>query len=505
MSDAVNIGSRRELFVDRALIERLEGARHVLHRPRPREVVLTCDEPWEEGGPGYETVFKDGDTYRMFYRANPGGNGTDQDKTQVTCYAESTDGIHWEKPELGLFECLGSKRNNIVWQGSISHNFSPFRDGIPDCPEDERYKAVGGNAPQWGGEGLVALASPDGIHWRRLSEDPLPLEGNFDSQNVVFWDVECGLYRAYWRVGRGEDPKVPPGRDIRTAVSEDFVHWSEARILDYDPNRSGSPESDRGDDPSGDHHQLYTNNVQPYHRAPHILLGFPARYSDRGWTASTDCLPDREERRAMANEGIGGGRPTRLGTALWDTLMMVSRDGEEFYVWPEAFVRPGIQRPGSWFYGQAGCAWGMVETPSVFEGAPPELSFYVKDNARVEGPHRLRRHALRLDGFASLHAPLTGGRVLTKTLTFDGERLEVNFSTSAGGRMRVEIQDADGRPIPDFALEECRLQYGDQLDRVVSWEGGCDVSKLAGRPVRLLFELKDADLFALRFGTANGK
>jgi hypothetical protein len=143
----------------------------------------------------------------------------------------------------------------------------------------------------------------------------------------------------------------------------------------------------------------------------------------------------------------------------------------------------------------------MVETESPLPGAPPELSFYVKDNARVEGPYRLRRHALRLDGFGSVYAPLTGGTVLTKPLEFDGDRLEINFATSAGGRLRAEIQGEDGTPVPGFALRRCHPQYGDQLDRIVSWEDGADVSTLAGRSVRLHFELKDADLYSFRFCT----
>ncbi|MFP4028554.1 MAG: hypothetical protein ACLFWL_12245 [Candidatus Brocadiia bacterium] len=493
----IEIGSRRELFVDRSLIEEMEGASLRLHQPQPQEIAIVCERPWEESGPGYATVFKDGDLYRMYYRANPGEEGGDESKRQVTCYAESDDGVHWRRPEVGLIEHNGAKHNNIIWQGTISHNMSPFRDRNPDCPEDQTYKAVGG--VKWNSDGLWGLVSPDGIHWQKLGEEPLAIKGNFDSHNLVFWDAESGLYRAYWRDGRGNGEKVPPGRDIRTATSEDFINWTDGKMLDYDPNRTGSAELDNGEDPSGDHHQLYTNNVQPYYRAPHIFMGFPARYSDRGWTPSTEHLPDREQRRELADQGIGGGRPTRLGTALWDTLFMTSRDGEEFHVWPEAFVRPGIQRPGSWFYGQAGCAWGMAETESKYNDAPPELSFYVRDNARVEGNYRLRRHTLRTDGFVSAHAPLTGGTLLTKPLTFEGNRLEINFSTSAGGRMRIELQKPGGKPIARFGLDDCPLIYGDEIDRTVSWESGEDVGKLAGKAVRLKVELKDADLYSFRF------
>ncbi len=498
MTEAVNIGSRRELFVDRYLIERLQEARLALHKPHPQEVSITFDAPWEDGGPGYATVFFDQGRYRLYYRTSAGAT-SDSDPCQCTCYAESDDGLHWRKPDLGLFEFAGSKMNNIVWRGVMSHNFTPFRDDNPACPPGQRYKAVGGAKPEWGGEGLVAMVSSDGIHWRRLGDACLSLLGDFDSQNLIFWDAVGGVYRAYWRVYRPGDLKIPAGRDIRTATSPDFAHWSEARWLDYDPNRSGSMERDQTDDPSGDHHQFYTNGVQPYSRAPHLLLGFPQRYVDRGWTVSTDSLPERDVRRKLADKNVGGGQPTREGTVVTDVLFMTSRDGEHFSVWPEAFIRPGIQRPGTWYYGGAWYTLGLVETASALGGAPNELSCYIQEGTTRNGPGRLRRHTLRLDGFSSVYAPLGGGTMVTRPLTFAGQRLEINFSSSAGGRLRVEIQDQAGRPIPGFALGDCHLQYGDQLDRVVSWRGGDDVGALAGRPVRLRFELKDADLFALRF------
>jgi len=496
---AMDIGDRRELFVDHALIDRLDGARMALHHPQPREVAITCSEPWEELGPGYPTVFCDDGLYRMYYRVAPSDTGGDGDERQLTCYAESDDGIHWRKPVTEIIEFGGSKKNNIVWQGTMSHNFTPFRDDNPACSPDERYKAVGGRKAEWGGAGLVAVASADAIHWRRFGEGALALEGNFDSQNLVFWDKACSLYRAFWRDHRRGDAVVPDGRDVRTATSKDFVHWSDAHWLVYDPNRSGSPELDQTDDPSGDHHQFYTSCVQAYHRAPHLLLGFPQRYVDRGWTASTDALPERERRRELANLNVQGGRPTRLGTAVTDVLLMASRDANRFFVWPEAFVRPGIQRPGSWYYGSAWKAWGLVETASLLDGAPDELSLYIQEGVTRDGPGRLRRHTLRLDGFASVYAPLSGGSMTTKPFVFRGSRLEINFSTSAGGRLRVEIQDESGTAIPGFTLDDCHLQYGDQLDRVVSWQSGDDVGTLAGRAVRLHVELKDADLFALRF------
>jgi len=458
---------------------------------------LVCDQPWESNGPGYTTVFNDSGIYRMYYHTNPRGRGNDNDETQVTCYAESKNGINWYKPNIGLYEFNDSKENNIIWKGVLSHNFTPFIDNNPDCLVNQRYKAIGG--VKWGSDGLWLLSSQDAINWQKNGEKPLLIEGNFDSQNIIFWDNMQMVYRAFWRDHRWNDPIVPDGRDIKTAISKDFLSWSESDFLVYRPNRSGSNEFDIGDDPTGDHHQFYTNNIQAYYRAPHLMFGFPTGYHDRGWTPSTDALPDRERRRELANKGVKGGHPTRLGTALTDTRFIVSRDGKEFYVWPEAFIRPGIQRHGSWFYGQGSCAWGMLQTQSTFVDSPPEISFYVHDNASVEGPKHLRRYSLRLDGFTSIYAPLTGGSVVTKPFTFQGKCLEINFSTSAAGRLRIEFQDDRGNPITGYTLEDCDLQYGDQIDRVVTWNSKSDVSELVGRSVRLRFELKDADVFAFQF------
>ena len=106
---------------------------------------------------------------------------------------------------------------------------------------------------------------------------------------------------------------------------------------------------------------------------------------------------------------------------------------------------------------------------------------------------------MRIDGFVSVQAPLSGGEFVTKPIVFEGKELVMNFSTSAAGSIRVEIQDADGNAIEDFAPADSPQIYGDELERVVSWKKGSDVGRLAGKPVRLRFVMKDADLYSLRF------
>lgn len=467
----IHVGSRLELFVDDYLVERLVvGAQLRLQHPVPREVAVVFDSPWEGNGCGYHTVFRDGDLYRLYYRGLDMGlrkGKVVQPHPWVTCYAQSKDGVHWTKPELGLVSFAGSKKNNILWEGPESHNFTPFRDDNPAATPEARYKAVG-----LGQGGLRAFKSPDGIRWSPLADKPVITQGAFDSQNLAFWDPLRKEYRAYFRDFR------QGRRDIRTATSKDFLTWSDPVWLEY----PGAPKE-----------QLYTNQVKPYFRAPHLFLGFPTRYLDRGWSDSMKALPDAENRqsRARANR--------RYGTALTEGLLMSSRDGVTFHRWPEAFLRPGPQRKGSWAYGDSYIAWQAVETRATLPSAPSELSIYASEGYWTGAPCQLRRYTLRLDGFASVWAPMGGGELVTRPLVFDGNRLVLNFSTSAAGSIRVEVQDASGQPLDGFALADCPEVFGDAIERVVSWKGGSDLKSLAGRPIRLRFLLKDADLYSLRF------
>ena len=121
----------------------------MLHHPVPRNVVLETNEGWEGNGTNYITVFRDGDRYRMYYRAGHYSyiGGKDRpNRKDIYCYAESTDGIHWKKPVLGIINWAGSFKNNIILDSIGSHAFSPFLDRNPDCAPDAKYKALG-----WGG------------------------------------------------------------------------------------------------------------------------------------------------------------------------------------------------------------------------------------------------------------------------------------------------------------------------------------------------------------------
>ncbi len=444
----VNIGTDRQLFTDDFWIDDADGARRRLHKPIARETAIAMDRPWERGGVSYLVTFPEDGIYRGWYRCDPiGFRRSDHDS--FTAYAESDDGIHWRKPELGVLDFQGSKANNLVWTGP-GINLAPFRDDNPDAPPDQRYKALIREQRV-----LYALASPDGIRWRKLSEEPVMTDWPFDSLNIPFWDAWRGEYVAYTRGVAGKGPFLGGLRWIRRATSRDFLDWSP--LVDIDT----------GDVPM---EQFYTNSCVQYDRAPGMYLMFPSRFV---------------QERTPNPDWPGG-------VGVDDAVFMSSRDGLHFdRSFMEAFIRPGPD-PDNWHERSIYVERGILHT------SPGEMSLYGME--RKDTPTmRIRRYALRTDGFVSAHAGHAGGQFTTRPLTFDGGELELNYSTSAVGHVRVEVQDAGGRPQLDLTLDDSAEIFGDHIEGAARWNSSASLSALAGKPIRLRFALKDADLYAFRF------
>jgi hypothetical protein len=178
---------------------------------------------------------------------------------------------------------------------------------------------------------------------------------------------------------------------------------------------------------------------------------------------------------------------------------MASRDGVKFKRWNEGFLRPGIERDGTWNYGHQAIAWRPIETRSMLAGAPNELSLFAVEGYWTGRSDLLRRYTLRLDGFVSVNAPMSGGELLTKPISFTGNQLSLNFATSAAGSVFVELQDEAGKPIPGFSLGDCEELFGDTLGRTVVWTSTAELRSLVGNSVRIRFVLRDADLFSFQF------
>ena len=179
---------------------------------------------------------------------------------------------------------------------------------------------------------------------------------------------------------------------------------------------------------------------------------------------------------------------------------MSSRDGIVFQRWGEALIRPGLNRER--WGNRCNYVWhGIIETPSEVPGAPNEWSIYSTEGYYEGAMNHVRRFTVRMDGFVSVNAPLAGGEIVTRPLTFRGSRLELNVSTAAAGAMRVEIQTPEGRPVQGFAAADCEEIWGDAIERNVLWKDQPDLAALAGQPIRLRFTMNDADLYSFRFAS----
>jgi len=457
MAEPVDIGTRRELFVDEFLIEEMKGAHLDLKRPERREVIFTADAPWEDNVPGALSIFQDSGCVRLYYRASIlKGEGEDR---QIIALAESTDGGRsFTRPSLGLVEFEGSTDNNILMIGGSPRIPPAFIDTNPNCAPEQRYKGL---SAAW--KKLYAMASPDGLHWESMLEGPVEMTGAFDTINTAFWDSLAGCYRCFTRNWADPEADFAPSPDvhggclrtIQGSTSEDFAHWTEPVQFEYADDERRT--------------QLYTNAIRPCPGAEHIYIGFPNRYV--------------EDRKPVADHPH---------TGVNDALFMCSRDCVHWTRYLEAWIRPGLD-PMNWTERNNYPTWALVET------SPTEWSAYVSEHYRHKSePGRWRRLAIRPHGFAALHAGYGGGEALTRPFVFGGAELRVNFSTSAAGSVLLELQDAAGKPLDGFALADMEPMYGDELDRAVQWQGGGDLSPLIGRPVRLRVALKDADVFALR-------
>jgi len=456
--EPINIGDRRELFVDQLLIGELKKAKLKLHSPTLLKRGSTKPRPFGH----YATVLKDGDKFRLYYRGDivPGMHWKHDGwgpyhANEMTKYAESKDGYNWTEPNLGLYQKKEVPAGNIVLadQFLVNHNFTPFIDKNPNAPKEERYKAIGGSrypAENWGlwpdkttrpelrkkygVGGLYVYSSPDGIHWKKMQEEAVLAEnmGSFDSQNVAFWSEAENQYVSYFR------DIIKGYRSIRRSTSKDFLKWT-------------APVNMTANLPK---EHLYTSGTHPYFRAPHIYIALPTRF--------------------QANRA-----------AITDVAFMSTRPGNDHYdrIFKEAFIRPGLG-PGGWGNRSNYVTWHVVPTSKT------EMSMYM-----YGGGH----YVLRTDGFASVNAGYEEGEFITNPLIFSGDKLEINYSTSAAGRMRIELQNTDGTVIEGFSLEDSAQIWGDEISRIVKWKKLTDVSKLAGKPVKIRFVMNEADLYSIRF------
>ena len=368
----VDIGSNRELFVDRHLIDQLKGTRLKLHHPRPAEVVIKTDRPWEgEMGFGQTVILHDG-RYLMYYQAS-----------NRVCYAESRDGIAWTKPALGIIDVDGSRANNLVGTSAgeylHDHETEPaariFLDTRPGVPPSERLKAITLNEGEranpsegelarkfslndrglWQGTptDVIRWVSADGKTWKRLGDKPMfrnNVYGTLDGDFSLFWSETEGQYVMYTRYHTSPNRSVGR-RSIARLTAPDLFHWTQFQPMSF------------GEDGIIPENHLYINLTLPYFRAPQIYLAFPARLME-----GRQALTEKQAREA----GIPEGREIDCS----ETVLMTTRGKGTRYdiTFREGFIRPGL-----------GARHWKTRTTYALRGVVPtgedEISMYVTREA----------------------------------------------------------------------------------------------------------------------------
>ena len=521
-STALNVGSDRQLFVDDYLIESMSGAELRLHSPASSGSVLSLDMPWEGVTCDYHTVFQDDGVYRMYYRGSshegytidallePGEESVPVHHENV-CYAESRDGITWTRPSLGLIEFEGSKGNNIVWldEDGDTTDLVPFLDGNPEAAEDEKYKGI-----VWKGSRVFAVASDDAVTWRFMRDEPILTERPFDSQNVP-WDPS--------RVRHIHARKIGTGGSFGGGY-----RWIRRRYLAGLPGR-GRPWSSRvrhtgallietegGLDPAPSDTPAIADTAVTTNGTTDFLLveGAPGRHRYRPFRTSTSLLsPDAETTLAGFAEGGLDERAAPPSLAArgapftWPTpAASLSRRGSRTGTagGPDRHTQAGNRQHWTsphWDRRSNGLA--IVETGSEGESAPgtgrpatPPGLIQRSTSRRVTwrrrfrcyvsapagyGPMEISVHFVaagfdgwRKDGFVSASVGYGGGEVTTRPLEFDGGELElagglptsINYSTSAVGSIRIEMQDENGDTLAGFGLGDYPEMFGDEIDGV---------------------------------------
>jgi hypothetical protein len=472
------ISTKKQFFIDELLIEFMHGVRLTTNPPYATgELLVTADQPWEKPGQdfvwGGSSVVKDGEKVRLWYqvdclemRPQPVGFVlTDK----YVAYAESEDGKHFKKPDLGLHEFRGTRSNNIVLPDV--EGCSVWVDA--KAPPEHRFRSQGGDEKF---PDLVFRSSPDGFRWAKTHSIDI---GNIDTQNIIFWDPTRGKYVLYTRrwIAQSNDSEESY-RVHRRLESDDLVKWeNEAIVLQADKEDLAT---------------YPTPNLCP-----------PVDY----YGACVFKYPDEQGISIMLAEAFWHWYPregkSRPGPTAYDIRLLTSRDGRHFERSPDraAFLRPG---PQGTFY-SAGI-WVLPKPIQMgneiwiyFHGANFDHDGIIDPVAKGQMRTGISRAVMRLDGFISADAEFGGGEIITPAVQFDGDQLELNVDTSAGGVVFVELLDEHGQPIKGYSRTEAKAICGNSVRMPVRWNEKQDVSELAGKTVKLHFIMRDCKIYAFQF------
>lgn len=458
--EPISLGNRKALLVDHHFVDQADGVRLRIHPPRKTgERLLESEHPWENATLNWFSVLKVGRSYRMWYECYDVDGWPTTDDTSF-CLAESRDGVHWRKPELGRVSYRGSTNNNILFRqiGSGGHRSRVHGSCVfldPSAPPEARYRCVSQGLFQGIGERpyfVAGMSSPDGIAWTRHPEPICPVFA--DSQYSGFHDPRTGRLVIYGRVsGRG-------GRAIGSAPSARFSGFAPLeKVL----------ECSEQDPPGVD---LYNPACMRYPGEDDLYLMFPSVFRHR-----EDTLEIR---------------------------LAVSRDGVH-WSWPDretAFIglgKDGGFDSGSLTMGNGGCVptgrdWSFFFSGSKLRHAEVELPQLADpSNRRV-----ISRAIGRPDRLVSVTSEGKRGTFTTPPMVLGNGRLRVNARVGRLGVLRVAVLDVVGNPLPGFESRDCQPIVGNSATHGVRWGRGSGRVPGDGAPVRLRFEMDDVDLFSFR-------
>jgi hypothetical protein len=437
-----------QLFVDDYLIAGKDGVTRTYHafKKYSGNPILVVDKPWEHNVVSCAAVLpnENGPGYRMWYHCWTRKNDPDHGHA---LYATSVDGIHWEKPNLGLTEWKvnGSKDNNIIGAaGSIMHT--------PEDPDPaRRYKSISAGEFRF-------KCSPDGIHWEQLSKDSIFRAG--DTGHLT-WDPLAGKYRGYAKVNA--NVRGLRRRAVGYSEGTGFESWPPVHLI-----MAPDDVDDRWVKPNTvQRAHFYNCPVMRYQTA---YLGFLHLYR-----------ADDEE------EGYFHG-PIFVE-------LVTSRDGVHWL--REEGDRPPMLERGPEKTFDHGMLFASCIVPvgdqlrlyySGYDGSHDYLPFHSAVGLAT----------LRKDGFVSLDGGDTPGEFTTKRLKGLHGKLHVNCEAGAG-LLQVEVLDADGRVLPGYRKGDCNEPRGDGVDQVVTWDEHEELPA-GSEPLRLRFFLKNVSLYSFYAG-----
>ena len=474
MAQSLDIGTTRQLFIDDLIVDESRGVVRTLNQPvkYAGNPVMIPLYPWEGRVTLYGTVSHDADEgrFRMWYQGYGGmaipplakdvsdspWKGFDASSLLYSIgYATSDNGVHWERPNLGLVEYNGSKDNNLVLRDAAYGNvIKDTRD-----PDPERlYKSLFFEArdpagtPNMG-DGVSVAFSPDGVHWTKYEGNPV-IERSSDTHVLLGWDDLHDTYVAFARPSVHEGNKT---RRIGRATSDDFIHWSDPEDVlvpdDIDP-----PGFEFYGMPVFKYEGLYIGQLWAYHAPP-------------------------EE-------------PQIRFAARIDVQLAVSRDG---IAWERVAGRkPFIPNgpPGSIDAGEIWTARGPVEMGD-------ELWFYYSPGPQEHGitgrsgPICLAK--LRKDGFVSVDAGDETGTLVTKPFRCEGGPLTIN-AAARGGLVGVAVLDESGTQFQGYSRQDCAVFDGDSVKQRINWREKQSLEELKGQNIRLKFYLWNASLYSFSQG-----